>query len=153
MLRLFPRTSAILPEMVQIHLSIFRSNQSYQRPTWSRQCTFQTEPPPTWLLVSLFGLFNWRGRLDFGLHGISTVRYADTDYAVRFWGSNISAPPLTPQMLADSYPVGPESIATLRLPKTQVMTTFTSPILQATNLPSTQPWPSKDAEPPWLPHF
>ena len=28
-------------------------------------------------------------------------------------------------MLADSCPEGPKSIATLRLPKTQVMTTFT----------------------------
>ena len=37
-------------------------------------------PPPTRLLVPLFGLFNWRGHLKLGLHGISTVRYADTDY-------------------------------------------------------------------------
>ena len=48
---------------------------------------------------------------------------------------------LTPQMLADACPRGPESIATLGLPETQLMTTFTGATLQATNLPSIQPWP------------
>ena len=124
--------------MAQIHLSILRSNQSYYWPTWPA-VPFLNEPPPAWLLVSLFGLFNWRGHLDLGLHGISTV---GIDYAVRSgWGSSTSAPHLTPQMLADSCPKGPESIATLGLPETQLMTTFTGATLQATNLPSIQPWP------------
>ena len=115
------------------------SQQSILLLTHLARCTFLNEPPPAWLLVSLFGLFNWRGHLDLGLHGISTV---GIDYAVRSgWGSSTSAPHLTPQMLADSCPKGPESIATLGLPETQLMTTFTGATLQATNLPSIQPWP------------
>ena len=47
-----------------MHLWIF-SQQSILLTTHLIQWAYQNEPPPIWLLLSLFGLFNWGGRLDF----------------------------------------------------------------------------------------
>ena len=88
--RPLPQASAIVTGMAPIHLPMFRSNQSYYDSPDPR--CFQTEPPATRLLVLLFGLFIWGGRLKLGLHGISTVRYG-LRREVKLGGP---APPLHP---------------------------------------------------------